>query len=74
MGSYYSKDALCPYYQYDDPTARAVICEGVLPGSTIRSRFQSKDQFQRYMKDRCCGDFKTCHWYRAASLKWAEKE
>ena len=72
MGSFYSKDALCPYYQYDDPAGRAVVCEGFAPGSTIRSRFPSKDAFQKYLKDRCCDNYKGCTWYKVATLKWKE--
>ena len=74
MGSYYSKDALCPYYQYDDPAARAVVCEGVLPGSTIRSRFPKAEDWHRHMKNRCCKDYKLCHWFRIASYKYGEKD
>ena len=63
MGSFFSKDALCPYYQYDDPAGRAVVCEGIVPGSTIRSRFPSKEDYQHYLRSRCCRDYKDCPWF-----------
>lgn len=74
MGSYFSKDALCPYYQYDDPGNRAVVCEGVLPGTTIRSRFPNKDAFSGYLRKHCCDRYKACPWYRVASMKYGKPE
>ena len=74
MASYYSKDAQCPYYEYDDPAGRAVVCEGPLPGATVRSRFQSKEQYRKHLERRCCSQFEKCHWYKIITLKYKPED
>ena len=72
MSSFYAKDVKCPYYQYDDPASRAIICESVLPESTIKSRFRSKNALEHQIIKRCAGDFKGCPWYQVVSIKYEQ--
>lgn len=70
MGSYYSKDALCPFYQYDDPGPCNLVCEGFMPGSTIKSHFRSKRSFREQVLKYCCENYKDCTWYKVVSMTY----
>ena len=67
MASYFSKDALCPYYQYDDPGSSSLVCESFAPGSTIRSRFKGREAFRRHARKYCCDKYQDCTWYQIVS-------
>lgn len=73
MSSYYSKDAKCPYYQYDDPGPCNLVCESFAPGSTIKSHFRSKEALRKQAQHYCCDQFEKCTWFQVVS-KTYEKE
>ena len=74
MASYNAADVKCPFYRRDDPKTSSLTCEGVLPGSSVKSHFGGKKELQRTIRRFCAGDYKTCPWYKVASLKWIEPE
>lgn len=72
MASYYSKHALCPYYQYDDPGACNMICESVVPGTTVKHHFANGEQFRKHAQKYCCENYKLCPWYKTVSMGYRE--
>ena len=73
MGSYTSADVLCPFYKRDDPKTSSLTCEGVLPGSTVKSHFGGKENLMRTLRRYCCKDYESCPWYHIASYKWEKQ-
>ena len=72
MASYYSADVKCPYYMRDDPRACTITCEGVLPGSTVKSHFPGKKAILTQIERRCAGNYKGCPWYQVVSIKYEQ--
>ena len=70
MASYYSKDAKCPFYQYDDPKSCNLICESFIPGSTIKSHFRGKTAFRVHARKYCCDKYQDCTWYKVVSMTY----
>lgn len=68
--SYYSSDAKCPFYQHDNIQACTITCEGVLPGSTMKSHFDNRAALRGQIQKYCAGDYEVCPWYKVASMKW----
>lgn len=71
MSSYNSVDVLCPYYQYEDTKHSCMICEGMLPGSTMRSRFRSGAALRRHLAVFCCDAYEKCPWCRILMQKYS---
>ena len=72
--SYFSADAKCPFYEHDNIKESTITCEGVVPGSTIKSHFGGKAALTRCIRRYCADDFTKCPWYRLASMKWKWEE
>lgn len=72
MGSYNSAVILCPYYLYDDPKSCNLTCEGMLPGSSIKSHFLDGASIRRQIWKYCAADYKSCPWARVLALKYKE--
>ena len=71
MGRHYtSAEALCPFYRYEEP--RAIYCEGLTDGSTIKLYYE-KDvpTLKKYKAKHCRKDWQTCP---IAAMLWAKKE
>ena len=60
MGRHYtSVDARCPFYRYEEP--RAVYCEGMDPGSTIKLYYEKDvDVLIKYKAKFCKLDWEKC--------------
>ena len=71
MATYTSADIKCPFYMSDNPKTCHITCEGVPPGSSVKSHFPDKKTMQAHIGRRCAGDYKACPWYR---LNWAKYE
>lgn len=65
-------DFLCPFFRRIDRKTRAIVCEGVLPGSTVKSHFGSVDAMRDYNTKHCCDQYETCPWYRVAYVKYLD--
>ena len=74
MGTYTSVDIGCPFYRRDDPKTSSLTCEGVLPGSTVKSHFGGRDNLQRQIRKYCAGEYRRCPWYKVAYLKWIKPD
>ncbi len=70
MGTYTSADVLCPFYEKDIPQTCSLVCEGILPGSRIKSYFPNRAAIQRHMGKYCVEDYKNCPWYRAVTIQY----
>lgn len=66
--SHYDARAICPFYKYDDnvdvKTFQRVICEGLVPDSTITLWFNDKRDRNIQVKTFCCEWFDRCEIYR----------
>ncbi len=63
MGTYTSADVLCPFYEKDIPKTCSLICEGILPGSRIKSYFPDRESIQRQVRKCCAGEYRGCPWF-----------
>lgn len=73
MGTYTSADVLCPYYEKDIPKTCSLVCEGILPGSRIKSYFPDREGIQKQMRKYCAGDYKSCPWYLTVTGRYEHK-
>ena len=72
MGTYSSSVIECPYYLSDDPKTCSLTCEGVPPGSSVKSHFLSGESMRRQMKKYCAGNYHLCPWARCLEWKYRE--
>lgn len=72
MGSYSSASVVCPYYLSDDPKTCSLTCEGIPPGSSIKSHFLDGRRLREQIKKYCAGDYKSCPWCRVLEMKYGE--
>lgn len=70
-GSWRQADVGCPFYRHDDGK-RVITCEGLIPQSDTKSRFESRAAQQRHMDAYCCGRYICCEIYRALMDKYEE--
>lgn len=73
-GNFRDADVKCPFYKYI--RGRAVFCdledlEGV---HTVSLFFQTKKNFESYLTQRCCSDFKNCMLYLILSAYKYQEE
>lgn len=71
--SYFSADVKCPFYEHDNVKESTITCEGIVPGSTIKSHFTGKAALTKTIRTYCAGGYESCPWYKVASMKWSEK-
>lgn len=63
----------CPFYRRDDPRTSGLTCEGVLPGTTVKSHFESWNDLKAYQEKFCTtDDFHRCPWYRCVFRKYSD--
>ncbi len=72
MANYSSADVKCPFFRHDDPRTSGLTCEGVLPGSTVKSHFPGKSELQEHRRKFCSEDYRSCPWFRAVYTKYAD--
>lgn len=60
-GGWGQRDVRCPFWRGE--TDRAVCCEGLRPGETIRRLLPDKDAKLREMRAFCCGGYDQCPVY-----------
>lgn len=57
-GSYSSADVRCPFWKGE--TNRAICCEGLRKGETIRRLLPDKAAKRRELRKYCCKDYELC--------------
>ena len=72
MPSYISADVECPFYVRDNLKTVCLFCEGVLPGSSLRSKFPDKPALLAHMRKYCCEDYRSCPWCRLLMQNYRE--
>ncbi len=70
MGTYLSGFVKCPFYRRDESKTGSLTCEGVLPGSTLKSHFCNRDELEAQIWKYCAGDYRKCPWYRAVMIQY----
>lgn len=71
--SYIQRDVGCPYYRGDDG-AVSITCEGIMEGSTTRTRFARKEEWTVWVQARCAGAWESCPFFALAALKHEAEE
>ena len=71
MATYSSTVIQCPFYLSDDPKGCSITCEGMLPGSSVKSHFMNGKDMRDHIMRRCAGDYKACAWFR---VLWGKYE
>ncbi len=74
MSSYTNADVQCPFFQDLSASTAALKCEGVLPGSSVKSHFGSHAALNRQLGRFCAGDYKRCPWFHVVSYRWEALE
>ena len=72
MGTYSSADVLCPFYLRDDPKTCCITCEGMVPGSSVRSHFLNGEALRGQIRKYCAAEYEKCPWARALYGKYGE--
>lgn len=57
-GTYKQVYVKCPFYHYDENMK--ITCEGVIPGSSLRTIFHSPTVYSNYMKLYCSNRYNDC--------------
>ena len=52
-GSWLKSKIQCPYYKDDNAKFKQITCEGILPGSSVRTTFVSRDDYQTQLEQFC---------------------
>lgn len=63
----------CPFYIKDNGQ-NAITCEGLVPGSRLRSWFWHKKDYKIQIEVFCCGRYQNCEIYDALIKKYEEGE
>ena len=72
MGDYLAAGINCPYFvRYESKTCH-LTCEGVLPGSSVKSHFLNGESLRGQRKKYCAGNYQDCPWYRIVNSKFKE--
>lgn len=70
-GKHFS-EAQCPFYRSD--AAREILCEGVPPGSVMKTIFPTAQRALRHFRKYCARDYERCPLCRLLEALYAEKE
>lgn len=62
----------CPFYKHDD-SARVITCEGLIPDTDVKNRFENSAKRKAYMRGYCCKDYICCELYRALMGNYDEE-
>ncbi len=72
MGSYTSADIRCPFYLRDEPKICTITCEGMPPGSSLKSHFLDGQSMRTQIRKYCAADYGKCPWARVLEGKYGE--
>lgn len=72
MGNYTSVEIKCPFYVRHENKTSTITCEGMLPGSSVKSHLRSGEALRGQIARHCAGDYKRCPWYRVLWGKYEE--
>ncbi|MBQ3009755.1 MAG: hypothetical protein IJD81_01040 [Oscillospiraceae bacterium] len=61
---YERADVICPFYCYDSSKEKRIVCEGVLPNTTITQRFSRKKQWEKFIDRYCIHHCNECELFR----------
>ena len=67
-------NVMCPFYKYDWPQKRRIVCEGITDTSSLALQFPNSKEFNQQQKVFCCGKYEYCEVYRMLAQKYEEDE
>ena len=70
-GSYKQVNVKCPYYRSDNGRDR-IICEGLLPGTSLQSWYERREHYRAHMRAYCTGKYWDCPICAALDEKYRE--
>lgn len=74
-GNYNGTNARCPYYKSEDPKAKVIICEGIVPGSSsVTHQFPTKAAFRAQVINFCDDSYWRCEYCCALDGYWKDAE
>lgn len=71
-GSYRQADVLCPFYASDNGKT-SIACEGILPKTTMITRFRRPKKYEFHIENACSGDYEGCVIYKILMKKYEEE-
>ena len=71
--SWKSADVGCPFYKSDDGKQK-IICEGLIPNSSVVISYRRKVDWQAQLNTACCRDYNKCRVYKMLMHKYEEKQ
>lgn len=70
-GSYRQVDVRCPFYASDNGKT-SIACEGILPRTTLITRFRRPKKYINHIETACSGDYESCTIYKILMQKYEE--
>ena len=61
--SYRDADMECPYFLRIESQTCHLTCEGVLPGTSVKSHYLNKEALYAHTAKFCAGDYQSCPWF-----------
>lgn len=69
---YESKEALCPFYNCEDP--QRIMCEGIEDGMGLHLTFATPMGKRNYASRFCAKDFEACKFNRILEEKYSNEQ
>ena len=71
-GSFRQVDVLCPFYASDNGKT-SIACEGILPKTTIITRFRRPKKYEAHIETMCSKDYEHCRIFKILMEKYEEE-
>ncbi len=71
MNQHEQPQVQCPFYRQDDHRSR-ILCEGVIPDTTLAQTFRHRKDYQKQLEVFCCQHYQKCEVYRMVMEKYEE--
>lgn len=59
----------CPFYKHHD-RKKIIICEGPVKKTSVTLRFYKRSDLQRYVKDKCESEYRSCPIFLETDKKY----
>lgn len=71
IGDWIAVSVQCPFWH--GVTDRAIVCEGLERGESIRRQFRSREKMKERMCDLCCNEYKKCRIFSMLEQGYMEE-
>lgn len=55
----------CPFFKGEDGQKKSLLCEGILDGSILSSKFRSRKKYEQQLSSCCEESYTKCELYKA---------